>query len=313
MLSEKKDMESMAVSYSLPQSKVWTSLGNSKEALVRISSEEIGNESNEVIISEKEINEGDLVYYKDGWYTVVTLKENIVSLKVEEQIKEVSLDECTKNIYLQILLCTFNSVLCHVLAINGTMSLEKLAKKLRKRFSLKPGKSEWYYDGNNCSITDTIKSLKIKPYDKIFCITIELEIRTFKRFKELDNDSEWHMSSSSPDAITFIPNKVINLYGFGMYYARTGSSTYKIEYKVFLNSNEEKKEIVTIIRREDESRLQRIYLNADKMPIEVSSGTTITIVVYYTDYDPNSQLYSGLRGSEYELIEGNESGLFKVN
>ena len=120
------------------------------------------------------------------------------------------------------------------------------------------------------------------------------------------------MSHTSPDAIGFVPSITINLFGFGMYYTREGPTTYIMKYEILLGDDVKKSDTVTVTKTDDSAQIGKIWLTSDHDPIVVPGGVKISIVVRYIEYEDNSRLMVGTAGEDYDGLEGNDPGLFKV-
>ena len=298
-------------------SKSWMSLGDGKEVLVKHGSEVKKSEEDKEIVQNAQqtakIEAGDLIYYSDKWVKVEELKEkDKLLIKSEDKPSEILLSDCTKEIAVQILVCTPSAFSINLVEVNARMTLDELCKKMGKRCGVKAGKVDWYYQGKLKERTETIEGIKLKPGDKLACILLGFDMKTFKRFARLDDSRGWYMSRSSADGITFIPSKTINLFGFGMYQTKEGPPTYTLQYEVKINDTVAKQDSVQITKPSSDTQIQQVFLNPSKDPIIVSAGEKISVIVKYPDYEDASRLIVGTGGEGYDAVEGNEPGLFKL-
>ena len=200
--------------------KAWTTLSNTEEVLVKLPSDLKKNPISETASDSKvqilKINVNDLVYYSDHWHTVNVITNDIVTLKGIDKSIEAPLLQCKKQIRVHVLIGSNNSLMFHALLVNGADNLKMLQIKLSTKFSIKSERSKWYYAGKQRGLNESIETIGIKPNEKISCFLIGYDIHTFKRFVEIESGRTWYMDHSSPDAITFVPSKAINLFGFGI-------------------------------------------------------------------------------------------------
>eukprot|EP00826_Nyctotherus_ovalis_P007833 TRINITY_DN12006_c0_g2_i4.p1 TRINITY_DN12006_c0_g2~~TRINITY_DN12006_c0_g2_i4.p1 ORF type:complete len:280 (+),score=28.47 TRINITY_DN12006_c0_g2_i4:73-912(+) len=246
-------------------------------------------------------------------YSIFALRESTAILKVEDKIIEIPLEKCSKKIHLQILVCTSSSNFVHICPVAGTTTLAKLACKLKRKFPSflsEERKADWYYGGKRCVGADTVQSLKIISQGRIVCAFLEFAYKTFKRFKEVNHG--WYVSAYSSDAIIFVPNKAIDLFGFGMYNIQQGQESFTIEYKVYIESTEEKKNKATIIKSEKDACITQIFFEESKKPITINAEDKVTISVVYENSDGSSELFYGSGDRNYDSIEGNEYNVFEV-
>lgn len=296
--------------------KKWTYIGNGKEVIAKKISpaKDAVVEENVVVPSTKKdgvFEQGDIAYYNGKWVQIEGAKEGKVTLKIDEKLIEVGQTECTKDIPIKVLLSDLSSQQVFLLDANGRITLQKLAPKLCKKGGIKPKKGEWYYNGKKVEETTTIESLAMKPGDKLACFMLGYDIKTFKRFPKLDESRGWYMSTSSKDSISFVPQKPIMIFGFGMYYTREGPPSYTMTYEMYLNEELKKTGTLTVTKPGDEQIMQ-IYFTPDRDPIPVAAETIISISVKYDSFDNASRLIVGDDGGNFENIDTNEHGLFKV-
>jgi len=297
------------------ENKQWVSIGEGKEVLVQQNPIK-DNTPSEVILINKEqqanFKPGDLIWYSTQWIPIVSITNNTVTIKTTEKTIELPLTECKTKIQIQILVCTQALLYSHILSVSADEILSKLGKKISKKFSSKTIKVDWYYNGKICTVNDSIESIGIKNNDKIICTLFGYDIKTFKRFREIEPGRGWYMSHSSADAITFIPSKNIALFGFGMYYTFSGPDTYTIRYEIILDEETKLENTVVISKRGDTEQISKVFLNEYQEPMFVSGGTKITVSVVYPTFENESRLQVGHYGNEYDSLEGNEPGLFTI-
>ena len=300
------------------ESKIWISFGDGKEILEKKGLEtiiETTKGSEQIILNKKykeKLEVDDLIYYSDRWLPIIRINEGLVFVKIDDKEINIPINDCIREIPMQILLCSIDSIFLHIMSVKGNYTLEYLSKKLYKKFNIKTSKGSWYYLGKLCNNSDTIESIHMKPNEKLSCIALKHDIKTFKRFKQLDESRGWYMSHTSPDAIGFVPSITINLFGFGMYYTREGPTTYIMKYEILLGDDVKKSDTVTVTKTDDSAQIGKIWLTSDHDPIVVPGGVKISIVVRYIEYEDNSRLMVGTAGEDYDGLEGNDPGLFKV-
>lgn len=295
--------------------KVWVSVGDGKEVLVQQNSNKNKESSEEILINKEQqitLKPGDLVWHLAQWMSVTGVANDIATIKTQEKSIELPISECKTKIRIQILICTTTLMYLHITSVNPDDTLAKLGKKMSKKFSTRIIKAEWYYNGKVCTVNDTIESIGIKDDDKIICGLFGYDIKTFKRFKEIEQGRGWFMSHTSADAISFIPSKNIGLFGFGMYNTLSGPGTYTIKYEIFLDDEAKLDNTAVISRASESEQISKVYFNDYEEPMIVSSGTKITVSLVYPTYESESRLQVGHHGNEYANVEGNEPGLFTV-
>lgn len=297
--------------------KSWFDIGNGKEILVKNSAtiKEEDKAATEIITTKKKvgrIDSGDLVFVKGKWCKLEEVKDNKGSIKDGDQIIAVTLSECKREIPIRILFCNMASQSIYLMELNGRKVLSKISSKFSQRQSVKTKKADWYYNGKLLEPGSTIESIQVKPNDKLVCMMLGYDMKTFKRFKRLDDSRGWYMSHSSGDSITFIPSKRIQLFGFGMYYTREGPPTYTLNYELFINEESKLKASVICTKPGQDAIVMPIYFDPNCAPSQIEQGTKIIILVKYEQYDEGSKLIVGTDGNSYDTVEGNEVGLFKL-
>lgn len=169
-----------------------------------------------------------------------------------------------------------------------------------------------FYHGKRLKEDDTIEQLQILPKSKLLCAVSEFDIKTFKRFRAVDEGRGWYLSRSSADAVTFIPQVPIKLFGFGMHFTREGQNDYSLEYEILLDDSSVRKETVEVVKADPDKKVMQVFFGNKQDCIEVSSRVKIGIVVRYPRFDDSSRLYIGEQGSDCDEIEGNERGVFAI-
>eukprot|EP00826_Nyctotherus_ovalis_P066281 TRINITY_DN9783_c0_g2_i1.p1 TRINITY_DN9783_c0_g2~~TRINITY_DN9783_c0_g2_i1.p1 ORF type:complete len:350 (-),score=69.90 TRINITY_DN9783_c0_g2_i1:45-1094(-) len=295
--------------------KTWISIGGGREVLVQQSTAKDKDVTDEIVVNkavQSALKPGDLVWHADQWTPIAAVTNNVVNIKMGEKSVEVALEECRTRIRLQVLVCTPALLYLHIVSVGAEELLSKLGKRLSKKFSVKTIKPDWYYNGKLCAITDTVESIGIKNNDKIVCTLLGYDIKTFKRFKEIEAGRGWYMSHSSPDAIAFIPSKGIVLFGFGMYYTLSGPETYTIKYELILNEEVKLENTATISKGDNPEQIWQVFFNEHREPVFIPGGMKVVVSVLYTEFNNDSRLQVGHQGNEYDSVQGNEPGLFTV-
>lgn len=297
--------------------KSWFDIGNGKEILVKnaATAKEEDKSATDVVVTKKKVGKiesGDLAYVKGKWSKLEEVKEGKGVIKTGEQTVEVNLSDCEKEIPLRILFCSATSQSIYLIELNGRKPLAKVSTKFCQRHSVKTKKADWYFNGKLQDTGATIESIQVKPNDKLVCMMLGYDMKTFKRFKRLDDSRGWYMSHSSGDSITFIPSKKIQVFGFGMYYTREGPPTYTLNYELFINDDSKLKSTVVSTKPGQDSIVMPIYFDPNCTPYQIDQGSKIMIIVKYDQYDEGSKLIVGTDGNGYDTVEGNETGLFKI-
>ncbi len=294
--------------------KTWKCIGNGVEVLAKKDAVKVVTESDAIVATKGEtekITAGDMVFWNDKWVEVSDVKDKVVTVKQGGTKIETELEKCQKRIPIQILLCTSSATFVRMAQVNGRTELSKLAKKLAKQCSTPAKKADWHFNGKTVDAASTIEGLALKPNDKLACMLLGYEMKTYKRFTRLD-DRGWYMSRSSKDFIAFVALKSVMLFGFGMYYTREGPPTYTMGYEMLLNDEVKAQAVLTVTKPAPEDEVYPVYFDPLQNPIPISAGTKIAIVVRYENYEDASRLRVGTGGREHEDIEGNEKGLFQV-
>ena len=313
MLWESKDTTNPSPSKTTA-SKVWKSLGNGNETLSKTIPAKLVEESAEIASTKFEVEKiavGDVVYWDDKWVVIEEIKDKMLVVKHAGNKVEAETSLCHKRISIRILICTPSVQSIYLIDVEGSTKLSRFAKKFTKRFFAKANKPEWYLNGKVVDNDSTIEGMHLKLNDKLACMLLGYEIKTFKRFPKVD-DRGWYMSRTSKDSITFVPNKDIMVFGFGMFYTREGPSTYTIGYELFFNEDSKIKNTVTIAKPSPDDIIHSVYFYSDQTPTLASSGTKISICIHYDSYEEASRLRVGGDGRNYEKVEGNEEGLFVI-
>eukprot|EP00826_Nyctotherus_ovalis_P004091 TRINITY_DN10848_c0_g2_i3.p1 TRINITY_DN10848_c0_g2~~TRINITY_DN10848_c0_g2_i3.p1 ORF type:complete len:123 (+),score=29.12 TRINITY_DN10848_c0_g2_i3:106-474(+) len=96
-----------------------------------------------------------------------------------------------------------------------------------------------------------------------------------------------------------------------MYHCQEGPLSYLLSYQISLYDNIVKTDSILVTSVGSE-QVMAIYFTANKEPIFVEAGVKLSILVQYLDFDEGSKLYKGIGGDDYDNIDGNEPGLFRV-
>jgi len=307
-----KDFTTNPPASNLEFNKTWVSLGNGKEVMKnQLSEKKATTDSNTIITNKKRtIEAGDFIYYENQWIPITNIKDNKATIKFNDKLIE--LINYRKEVYIRVLFCTLSFVYIHVIPVRGNDTLEYISKKLIKKFNPKDSKHNWYYQGKVCNKESTIEQIKVKEDEKLMCIGLGYDIRTFKRFRQLDGGRGWYLSRSSGDAISFISSQAIDLFGFGMYYVREGPKTYTLKYELLINEEVKKSETVILTNPDEIAQIAQIYFNPENEAISVDANMKITISIKYLEFEDSSRLFVGSLGEGYNSFEGNEQGLFTV-
>ncbi len=298
--------------------KIWFDIGNGKEALVKpISKPGSGKTGSsyagKILINKKysDVRAGEFIYYANKWVKVEEVKPPICVLKIGGKPVEIPISECVKEIPINILVCSTNRTYVYSMLTNGRKTLVQLGTKLAKHNGMNLCRTDWYYNGRKMHNETRVEGVNIKPTEKILCMLQEYEMKTFKRFKNIEESQGWYMSKDKSDAINVTPSQPVSLFGFGMYHCKEGALSYLLSYQVSLYDSVVKSDSILVTRVGSE-QIFPIFFSSSKEPIFVDAGVKVSIVLQYFDYDDSSQLYKGGGGSDYDSIEGNEVGLFKI-
>jgi len=298
--------------------KIWLDIGNGKEALVKTSNDNSNNSSinpniGKIIINTKHgnVKVGEFIYYAEKWIRVDDIKEGSCNFKLNGKIQELALTECIKEIPIDVLVCRTSKVYLYKMLVNGRKTLAQLGEKLAKHNEMHMCKIDWYFCGRKVHNETRIEGVNIKPNQKILCMLQEYEMKTFRRFKQVDESQGWYMSKDKGDGINITPSQSISVFGFGMYHCQEGPPSYLLSYQISLYDNIVKTDSILVTNIGSEQVLP-IYFTENKEPIFVDAGVKVSIVVQYLDFDEGSKLYKGTGGDDYDNVEGNEPGLFKV-
>jgi len=301
-------------------SKQWKNLGNAVEIIQKsnvIPSKKV-EETSQIIKNKKfedsiKIIVGDIVFVNSKWAQVLEIKGENFVYSINGEKNESALNLAKKKIPIKIMVCTLNLQNIVLVDVGGRLTLKKLGIKLAKLLNAKCGKADWHFNGKliDKPMDQTIESIKINPMDKLTCVMLGYEIKTYKRFPKVDNRG-WYMSNSSKDSISFIPSKPILLFGFGMYYTREGPPSYTLGYELFLEGESIVKDSVVINKVQPDDEIYKINFQKNGEPFEVNAATKISICCSYEHFEDASRLVVGADGSKYKDIEGNEPGLFEI-
>eukprot|EP00826_Nyctotherus_ovalis_P037086 TRINITY_DN3358_c0_g1_i1.p1 TRINITY_DN3358_c0_g1~~TRINITY_DN3358_c0_g1_i1.p1 ORF type:complete len:339 (+),score=73.13 TRINITY_DN3358_c0_g1_i1:103-1119(+) len=308
-----KDSTTNPPALKLPFSKTWLSLGSGKEILANQSS--AAKPSANIIVTSKRygtLQPGNLIYYDNHWVPVDQVKDNKAVVKVNEKIVELEIDDCVREIRIKILFCTSNCFYLHALPVRGNDTLEYISNKLIKKFNAKALKHDWFYSNKSCSKSATIEQLHANIDDKLLCLALGYDMRTFKRFRQLDDSRGWYLSRSSGDAVSFTAARAIYLFGFGMYYTKEGPKSYTMRYELLVNEEMVKSDVVVMDNSDDGTQIVQVFFDKEYKPISVDAGAKMTIVVKYLEFDEATRLLVGTSGENYNAVEDNEHGLFTV-
>eukprot|EP00826_Nyctotherus_ovalis_P004090 TRINITY_DN10848_c0_g2_i1.p1 TRINITY_DN10848_c0_g2~~TRINITY_DN10848_c0_g2_i1.p1 ORF type:complete len:356 (+),score=87.95 TRINITY_DN10848_c0_g2_i1:63-1130(+) len=299
--------------------KIWLDIGNGKEALVKISSSTpaknaLSNPNTGAIIANTKyanIKVGEFIYYADKWIRVDDIKDDKCIFKLNGKLQEIPFAECVKEIAIDLLVCRTSKAYLYRMLVNGRKTLIQLGEKLAKHNEMHMCRADWYFCGRKIHNETRIEGVNIKPMQKMLCLLQKYEMRTFKRFKEVDESQGWYMSKDKGDGICIIPSQSISVFGFGMYHCQEGPLSYLLSYQISLYDNIVKTDSILVTSVGSE-QVMAIYFTANKEPIFVEAGVKLSILVQYLDFDEGSKLYKGIGGDDYDNIDGNEPGLFRV-
>jgi len=132
----------------------------------------------------------------------------------------------------------------------------------------------------------------------------------FSRFPEFHSTYRWSNSGRYSDGLAFIPSQNIRLCGFSTCAAKD-ESQYEMKYQVTVDGTEVEKETIVASGWEDEyyyrHRLNGIY--------PVMAGQKFEIIVWIAKSlasNTDVTTYRGARGEEYDKVENEHMGLFKL-
>ena len=134
---------------------------------------------------------------------------------------------------------------------------------------------------------------------------------TFRRFKCDESLSTWWSNGGTyPDGLRFIPNQAIKLSGFSTF-AATTESCYEMKYEIKINDT------VHETRQINSPPFEDKYFCRVKLEelADVPAGANLDITVWIAkNIASNSYVttYSGNGGDQYENMENENKGLFKL-
>jgi hypothetical protein len=298
--------------------KYWADIGNGREALVQkeeVKKEETkGSTEGEIIITKEKskIDVGDVLYINEKWAKIEEIKDGKVTYKLNEQAMQIDEKDCIKEIKVRVLMCTSTNQSVYTIGVNGKLRLNDIQDLIIKILKVRSYKSDWYFNGKVQDKTSTIESLAVKPNDKLVCVNLGYDIKKFKRFKRVEEGRTWYMSRSSKDATTFVAQKSVLIFGFGMYYTNQGPGNYTLSYEIKFNEEIKMSGKLEVSKPGSDSVIKEIYFDEDKNPVQVPSGTKIGVAVKYEEYSEESRLAVGTDGNNVDEIEGNPQGLFTI-
>ncbi len=315
-----KEPESKPAPEPSGESKCWLDIGNGKEALVTqparpSKAEDKPSASAGKFIANKkhaETKEGESIYYLGRWLRVDKVHDGLCTIRSDGKNVDVPFVQCVKEIPIKVLVCNANRTYVYSMLVNGRKTLQQLGAKLAKHNDMHWCGVDWYYNGKKLNSETRIEGVNIKPNEKILCMMMEYEMKTFRRFKRMEETKGWYMNKEKVDAISFVPSQPISLFGFGMYHTREGAPTYLLSYQLAMYDSVVKTDSILVTKAGSEQTIMPIFFSQAKEPILVDAGVRVSIVLMYFDYDDSSRLLNGEDGGDYDSIEGNEPGLFKV-
>ncbi|CAI2373630.1 unnamed protein product [Moneuplotes crassus] len=271
-------------------------------------------------------NIGKLVYNTkdDKWYKVLDLKTDDNSNPTWVSLTERNGTE-TIEISTQERFDEFESCLDILIDINTTSGIKTIMEVSPKIYERLNVSLENSLDGIGASVSSYKFFFNGKEVDKEDCIAnIEGITRgsiifgsecygkpfKFSRFQEIYPNSYWSNSGRSSDGVCFVPSKNIILCGFSTCAARDHSQ-YEMKYQVKVNDTEVEEDTIIASGWEDEF-YYRHKLNEVR---SVKAGQKIEIVVWIAkNISTNDELstYNGSGGDDYEKIENEHMGLFKI-
>lgn len=296
------------------KAKEWRSIGNGEEVLVQVESKKQEVESSDVVSTKwakDEIVLGDLVFCGDKWVRVASVEGTCLSLKMDKEEVKADVQNCCSAVPIEILICADQTLSVHWVELKPLDTLESVGKRILKRSPTHLKTASWYFDGKVQTPATTVHALNLKPKDKLICALFSYTIRTFKRFARRSN-SNWYVSTSGNDSITFVPSKNMVIFGFGMYCARDGAKTYTIEYELLIGEQSIQRVKAVITDEASEDKVFKVYFSEDKSPISVEAGRKISIRVFYVELESSTRLFYGNSGGADPVVEGNENGVFRV-
>ena len=135
------------------------------------------------------------------------------------------------------------------------------------------------------------------------------EPKAYMRFGRGPTGS-WYNSGSSPDAVTWIPNKDVTIFGFSTWAAKEASD-YEIKYEVELDGSR--------ILQKDTHRVSNFVDKKCRLmfdePIELLSGKRLVTRIWVAaDMSSNRdvQTWSGESGGDHATRDNPDKGLFRV-
>lgn len=166
----------------------------------------------------------------------------------------------------------------------------------------------------DCKMID--KDMFISNYDSaqdditILAATGFSDPHTFKRFKKPYEYAYWGYYGSTTDAIGFIPTQNVILCGFTLY--STDQPQFQIKYKIYVDDNVVEEDEMTLSEYEDKY-YKRLRLKGFH---EIKAGSLLEITCQIAkDFSGSDQYVScfyGEGGSEWETVENEHMGLWKV-
>lgn len=132
----------------------------------------------------------------------------------------------------------------------------------------------------------------------------------FSRFPEIHDRYQWSNSGRYTDGLAFTPNRNIRISGFSTYAGKT-ESQYEMKYKVNIGGVDVEEDTVLASGWEEEY----YYRHTLNGVYPVTAGQKIEFTVWIAkDLASNQDVttYRGNRGEEYEKVENEHMGLFKI-
>lgn len=240
------------------------------------------------------------------------VSEDKLVLKSDGKLIEAKKSECDLQIPIQVLLATRSCQLIYLLDVLGNENIEDIESRIATSQIGKINKADWYLKGKTIEKTARIGNLNLIKNEKLMCSVLGYDIKKYKRFPRLDESRGWYLSTSSSDAITYVNQKDIFLFGFGMYVTREGTPTYRITYKIYFDEDIAVTNSLDVTKGGSSDVIKEIYFTVDQTPKFVKAGTKIGVSVKYDHYEEDSRLIVGKDGNDHDKIEGNDPGLFKI-